>query len=421
MGNTAVMQFQPVLDKVNEIANNEQFMEMTNNLLAGLATVSVYLLNIMELAGAVASFFADNWSTIEPIVWGIVTALGAYIAALTIYNAIKGITAGVEAVHNAVLAMETGTTFMATAAQYGFNAALLACPLTWIILLIMAAVVAIIAFANHIANAGGVATTWFGVICGWINVVIQFFKNLGLTVANIALGIWNSLGALCSNMVTAFSNAIANVQTFFYNLLSTALSVIAKIANALNALPFVEIDVSGLTSAADNYAAKAAEAQANKGEYQSVSDAFNKGMGTFDTFQNGWVNDAYSAGASFGDGISNKVSSMFDGGSGGLPSADYSGMLGNGYDTSNLAGNVADTAGNTAKAADALNTTTEELKYLRDIAERDVVNRFTTASINVTQNNTNNVTGTNDIDGITDSLSSGIMAAIDKATEGVHK
>lgn len=421
MGNTAVMQFQPVLDKVNEIANNEQFMEMTNNLLAGLATVSVYLLNIMELAGAVASFFADNWSTIEPIVWGIVTALGAYIAALTIYNAIKGITAGVEAVHNAVLAMETGTTFMATAAQYGFNAALLACPLTWIILLIMAAVVAIIAFANHIANAGGVATTWFGVICGWINVVIQFFKNLGLTVANIALGIWNSLGALCSNMVTAFSNAIANVQTFFYNLLSTALSVIAKIANALNALPFVEIDVSGLTSAADNYAAKAAEAQANKGEYQSVSDAFNKGMGTFDTFQNGWANDAYSAGASFGDGISNKVSSMFDGGSGGLPSADYSGMLGNGYDTSNLAGNVADTAGNTAKAADALNTTTEELKYLRDIAERDVVNRFTTASINVTQNNTNNVTGTNDIDGITDSLSSGIMAAIDKATEGVHK
>ena len=421
MGNTAVMQFQPVLDKVNEIANNEQFMEMTNNLLAGLATVSVYLLNIMELAGAVASFFADNWSTIEPIVWGIVTALGAYIAALTIYNTIKGITAGVEAVHNAVLAMETGTTFMATAAQYGFNAALLACPLTWIILLIMAAVVAIIAFANHIANAGGVATTWFGVICGWINVVIQFFKNLGLTVANIALGIWNSLGALCSNMVTAFSNAIANVQTFFYNLLSTALSVIAKIANALNALPFVEIDVSGLTSAADNYAAKAAEAQANKGEYQSVSDAFNKGMGTFDTFQNGWVNDAYSAGASFGDGISNKVSSMFDGGSGGLPSADYSGMLGNGYDTSNLAGNVADTAGNTAKAADALNTTTEELKYLRDIAERDVVNRFTTASINVTQNNTNNVTGTNDIDGITDSLSSGIMAAIDKATEGVHK
>jgi uncharacterized protein YukE len=244
---------------------------------------------------------------------------------------------------------------------------------------------------------------------------------LGLTVANIALGIWNSLGALCSNMVTAFSNAIANVQTFFYNLLSTALSVIAKIANALNALPFVEIDVSGLTSAADNYAAKAAEAQANKGEYQSVSDAFNKGMGTFDTFQNGWANDAYSAGASFGDGISNKVSSMFDGGSGGLPSADYSGMLGNGYDTSNLAGNVADTAGNTAKAADALNTTTEELKYLRDIAERDTVNRFTTASISVTQNNTNNVSGTNDIDGITDSLNEGIMAAIDKATEGVHK
>lgn len=397
MGNTAVMQFQPVLDKVNEIANNQQFMEMINGLLASLATVAVFILNIMELAGSAASFISDHWSVIEPIVWGIVTAFGAYIAALTIYNGIKAISATAEALHGAAMMFTKGETFAATVAQYGFNTALLACPITWIVLGIIAAVVAIIAFANHIANAGGVATTWFGVICGWINVVIQFFANLGQAIV-----------ILCENMVTAFHNAIANVQTFFYNLLSTAMSVIASIANALNNLPFVEIDVSGLNTAANNYAGKAAEAQAGKQSYKDFSS----------TFQSGWVDSAYSAGAEFGDGVSNKVSSALDFGN---MTSDATTGFGNAYDTSQMASNVADTAGNTAKAADALNTTTEELKYLRDIAERDTVNRFTTASISVTQNNTNNVSGTNDIDGITDSLNEGIMAAIDKATEGVHK
>ena len=51
----------------------------------------------------------------------------------------------------------------------------------------------------------GIANSGFGVITGGVNVVIQFFKNLGLTVANIALGIGNAIAALASNMMTAFS------------------------------------------------------------------------------------------------------------------------------------------------------------------------------------------------------------------------
>lgn len=84
----------------------------------------------------------------------------------------------------------------------------------------------------------GIANSGFGVITGGVNVVIQFFKNLGLTVANIALGIGNAIAALASNMMTAFHNAICNVQSWFYNLLSTALSVIEGICAALNKLPF---------------------------------------------------------------------------------------------------------------------------------------------------------------------------------------
>lgn len=430
MGNTAVMQMQPVLDKVNEIANNQQFQTMIQNLMSGLAQVAVLILNIMELAGGAASFIADNWGVIEPILMGIVTALGLYIAALTIYNAIQGISAVVTGVKAAAEMMASGATFMATAAQYGFNAALLAYPLTWIILLIIAAVAAIIAFASYIASTGGVATTTFGVICGWINVVIQFIVNLGMVFANIAMAIWNGAKACASNIVTAFQNSIANVQTFFYNLLSTALSVIAKIANALSQLPFVEFDASGISAAADSYAAKAQAAQASKGSYQDVGAAASKGMNTYNAFSKGWASDAYSNGAKFGDGVSNKVSSMFNGGKG-TSGIDTSNMFsGGGYQSSipssglgspsQLGKAANDTAGSTAKTAKALDTTTEELKYLRDIAERDVINRFTTANITIKQNNNNNVSSSADLDGLMNGMVEGIQEAIAKTTEGVH-
>lgn len=110
-------------------------------------------------------------------------------------------------------------------------------------------------------------------------------------MANIALGIGNAIAALASNMMTAFHNAICSIQSWFYNLLSTALSVIEGICAALNKLPFVEFDYSGISSAADDYAAKASEAAGNKEDYQSISDAFNEGFTTFDAFQDGWASE----------------------------------------------------------------------------------------------------------------------------------
>ena len=136
--------------------------------------------------------------------------------------------------------------------------------------------------------------------------MIQFFKNLGLTVANIALGIGNAIAALGSNIMTAFHNAICSVQAWWYDLLSTCLSVIESICAALNKLPFVEFDYSGISNAADDYAAKAAEAAGNKEDYTSISDAFNDGFSTFDTFQDGWAADAFDAGASWGDGVADE-------------------------------------------------------------------------------------------------------------------
>lgn len=420
--NSALMAFQPVLDKVNELANNDQFQGFVENAIGLLAQLAVYVLDFFNTLASIGAFISDNWSIIAPIVYGVIAALIAYAAISGIVAAVNGVMALSATVHAAAEAMQAGATFTATAAQYGLNAALMACPLTWIILLIIAVIAAIFAVCNAIAKMTGVANSGFGVITGGINVVIQFFKNLGLSVANIALGIGNAIAALASNMMTAFHNAICSVQSWFYNLLSTALSVIEGICAALNKLPFVEFDYSGISSAADDYAAKASEAAGNKEEYKSIGDAFNEGMSTFDTFQDGWAADAFNAGASWGDGVADKVSGMFS-----MDNIDLTGgvdtsMLSNDFanNAAQTAANTADTADSAGRIADSVDISKENLKYLRDIAETEAINRFTTAEIEVTMNNNNTVSSDMDIDGMVDHLSAGVLEAMEQAAEGVH-
>lgn len=420
--NSALMAFQPVLDKVNELANNDQFQGFVENAIGLLAQLAVYVLDFFNTLASIGAFISDNWSIIAPIVYGVIAALIAYAAISGIVAAVNGVMALSASVHAAAEAMQAGATFTATAAQYGLNAALMACPLTWIILLIIAVIAAIFAVCNAIAKMTGVANSGFGVITGGINVVIQFFKNLGLSVANIALGIGNAIAALASNMMTAFHNAICNVQSWFYNLLSTALTVIEGICAALNKLPFVEFDYSGISSAADDYASKAAEAAGNKEDYKSIGDAFNEGMSTFDTFQDGWAADAFNAGASWGDGVADKVSGMFS-----MDNIDLTGgvdtsMLSNDFanNAAQTAANTADTADSAGRIADSVDISKENLKYLRDIAETEAINRFTTAEIEVTMNNNNNISSDMDIDGMVDHLSAGLLEAMEQAAEGVH-
>lgn len=422
MQNTALIAFQPVLQRLNDLANSEAFQTFIQGAIEAMATLANILLNVFDLAVSIGTFIGDNWSIIAPIVYGIVAALTAYIAISAIVAAINGVMAIAEGVKAAAQMMATGTTFAETAAQQGLNAALMACPLTWIIMLILALIVVIFAVCNAIAKMTGIANSGFGVITGGVNVVIQFFKNLGLTVANIALGIGNAIAALASNMMTAFHNAICSVQSWFYNLLSTALSVIEGICSALNKLPFVEFDYSGISSAADDYAAKASEAAGNKEDYQSISDAFNEGFTTFDAFQDGWASDAFNAGAAWGDGIADKVSnfSLSDVfGQTDIPNVgDYTSGFNDAIANSGVGDSIGNIDDNTGKIKDSLDVTEEDLKYLRDIAEQESINRFTTAEVTINQTNNNNVSSDTDLDGFITALDDAMGEAIDEVTNG---
>lgn len=424
--NHAQMAFQPVLERINEIANSPEFQEFLNGMINGFYMVSGVVLWIMDLMAAAGGFIADNWSVISPIIFGVV-------AALAIYALFQGITAAAIAI--------------VTAAQWLWNAAISASPLTWIILLVIALIAIIFAVCSAIAKTSGVANSGFSVITGGLNVVIQFFKNLFLAAKNVGMGIGAAMMALGHNIHAAFHNSIKSAQALFYTLMATAALVIAKIAEELNKLPFVDFNYSGVVSAGLEYADKAREAENSKMTYESIEDAFNQGKGTEEPFQDGWMGEAFNDGAEWGNEVGDRLSSLLDGfsGNGGSPGqddfppeippygddpgggfgGDPGGGLGNGVadglNSSGIPGNLDTISANTGDMADSMNVTQEDLKYLRDIAEQETVNRFTTAQIHIDQSGMKNtVNGTNDLDGFVSGLTQAVNEAVITIAEGVH-
>ena len=416
--NTTQRYMQPVADKIAEMLNSVRFQNILSGILSGIRTFAGVALITLQGLGWGFEFLANHiyvtipllgaigavlLGTFVPAAWASVTVLWAKATAWMAANAQMLLAIGIIAIVVGVLmALKTpleiivvviGLLVAALAiwhiVQWAVNRALYACPLAWIIVLVIALIAAIFAFMQWMAKATGLAGSGLGMIAGGVNVVIQFFKNLGLEVANIGLGIWGVMKACASNVRIAFSNAIKNVQSFFYSLLSTALTVVEGICKALNKLPFVEFDYSGITSKAKEYANKAKEVADSKEGYESLTDAFNKGMNTFDTFGEGWVADAFTKGAAWGDNITNKISSAIESFN---PGSMMDDLLNNPMDQNQFGdfdmskmmtpnGNVpVDIKKNSDKE---VNISDEDLKMLKDIATREYMLNYKHITPNV--------------------------------------
>lgn len=404
-----------VLDFLNLFTENwdevSEFCTMFANGLAILVELATQLVNGALL---VASAFQDNWGWIAPIVWGIVAAFTAYNGIQAVSNGLKAASAMADQVHADALMMESGATFTATAAQYDFNAALLACPVTWIVAAVLALIVILYALVGIINQVAGTSISATGLITGAVAVAGAFILNIGI-------GLYNSFVAVIAAFVNFFIGIIEwvlNAANGGFNSFGDAVAnLIGQIISwflSLGQIVTTIIDaIFGTDWTAGLEGLKNSVTQWGKNENAITLDRMDTSTAGLQRFDYG---DAASAGYDFGAGLESKVGNLFNF-SGSIPSVeDYANLI---ADNANLS-TLPDIADNTGKIKDTLSDTDEDLKYLRDMAEMEVINRYTTAEIKIEQNNHNTVNNGMDLDGVTSALTDGIMEAIDVVTEGVH-
>lgn len=440
--NEALMAFQPVLLKINEIANNPGFNTLVSNVSGACSTIAIILLNIINLVCSVAQFFSDNWGIIEPIVWGIVGALGAYLIVMGLVNlanlasAISTGAASLAAdIYAASLDMQAGATFTATAAQYGLNAALLACPITWIVIAIIAIIAALYAVVGAINKAKGTSISATGIIAG-------VFWTLGATIWNIIAYTWNKFAAFAEFLANVFRNPVYSIKALFANLAINFLDICASMTSGIDsfATNFANAVIDGVNGAIKGlnwFIEKCNEVLGTDfgtfGTIEHTSSITSSIQGAKASIQD-WLGDkpedyieitkmqmkdldgAAIAGYNWGSNAVDKVKGMFsnDGTDAGSP-FDYADLLAN---AEAMSPNIADTAKNTGAMKDALDIAEEDLKYMRDMAETEAINRFTTAEIKVDMTNHNTVNSDMDIDGIIDELGSRLEESLYEVAEG---
>lgn len=426
MQNKALSIFNPILTKINSLANSELIEKATGGIVNGLAAIASVANVILDLMINVASVVVDNWSWLSPIILGVAAALGVYYGRLLLVKgaelasaAVSGAVAVAKGIMAAATMLVTGATWAQVTAQYGLNAAMYACPLVWVIILIIALVAlfyAAVAAVNHFAGTSVSAT---GLICGAFMAALAFIGNIFVALWNLVVDvfvmIYNLVATVANFIGNVFNDPVGAVARLFFDLADTVLSVLQALASAIDTI--FGSNLAGSVQGWRDSLGGWVDSTFGKGE--EVMEKLNAEDLHLGRFEYG---AAFDMGYEFGQGVEDTVGGLFDfSAMDSLGAADGLDAFNLGNTLDGIYGNTGDTAGNTAAMSDALDIAEEDLAYMRDIAEREAINRFTTAEIKVEQHNENHISKDTDLDGIMDAWANDFAEKLDVSEEGVHE
>lgn len=500
-GNEALRAFDPILDKIKALANSEGVDAFFNTAVNGMYFLGNVATKVIDVIANGASFIAQNWSMIAPVIYAVAGAMAIYGATILAVKAYQTAALAVSWMYIAALRMKTWLTqegIIATATQIGVQMGLNGALGTTVglIFMIVAAVLAVIAVVfivtavwNHFT---GESVSGLGIIVGavyWCGALIQ---NIFILVINIILGafqllvnsiqlgaaaiafvwqlIWKTIANLAISVaewvVNKWNEAVLNIKKFFAFLGKTgaqafkavasaagsaatsianafvaganaAIKAINWIIDAINLIPGVDIDkvdkigkvdLSFDTSGLDTYISQmdgilgetAEKVSFDRFEYDAfeMPDLWSPDYVDFvdmgEAFDKG-----YAQGEKWQSDMGDWMGGLFD--KGDNPLSDLENNFGGIKDATDKAADSGNkTAGNTAQMAKTMNASSEDLKYLRDIAERETINRFTTAEIKIDMNNNNTINSDMDIDGVVEKLTERVEEELLATAEGIH-
>ncbi|WP_339100544.1 tape measure protein [Clostridioides difficile] len=428
-----------IFNEIISILGSPFFQAFVNAIIVGVSLIVQALGWIITQALNIANVFAQNWSIIAPIVLGVAAAMLVYNNALllSIANKVKDIALSAKSLvmsfaHIVAESYRAAALVATTIAQDGLNAAMAACPITWILYGIIAIVVAFfvaIAIFNHFA---GTSVSAIGVVAGAISVAASFIGNLFIATGNLIIDIvaliYNTLAGFAEFFANFLDDPIGSVIRAVSGMANAVLGIIRSIASAFDTVFGSNLAdaVSGWQDKLQGWTDKVA------GEAKIKVERMDPNKLHFDRFNYG---KAWDAGYKWGDKLETNIKDKFDISKMAEDAKKKLGLddlwdkkygLGDGFGSAGLnsplndaAKGAKDTAGNTAKMAKTMDKSQEDLKYLRDIAEQEVINRFTGVNIKIDMNNTNNINSEADVDGIVNVLTEKLNDAMVVSAEGI--
>lgn len=407
--NTGMQAFGGIMTQVNGMLNSDMGQAVINNLTGAIfmaAGAADLLLDGLE-------FIGQHMDIIAPIAWGLVAAFTAYNVVLGITKGLDMAAAAAKGIHTlamgaqaAAAAIQTGATFSATVAQYGFNAALLACPLTWIIggiILLTALFYAGVAAINHFAGTSISATGLIGA---------AFYSLWAFLYNTFIFPTWNMLAMLANFIGNAcFNDPVSAVKVLFLDMATTCVDYVLNMAkaieNIINKIPGVTVDI---TSGLEEFKSDL-EGEISAIKEESGWEEFVKQPELLD------YTEMALKGYNAGKGLADKASNLF---SGFNPNPDGAGGSGIDFSQFATAGNPATVKG-TGKGGAVKVESEEDIEWMRKLAERDYVARIAqnTLAPNIKVEFSGPITKEADTDGVMARVVEQLKDVIATAPEGV--
>lgn len=415
--NKAIRAFEPVFQRISDLANSEGVRELVDNVTGAIQTVAPVFYWLVGVIGETINTAVWAFNTLSnfvrqhsSIMYIAMMVLGGVMAFYAIQAGIAAgrtiIAAGAMAIKAVADWAETAAILAMILAQEGLNAALYACPLTWIIGLIVAVIVIIylaVEAINYFCDAN----------ISVLGIVVGAFWAFGSAIFNVfALG-WNIIAAFVNFLANVFKDPLHAVGNLFIDIWNGIWEFVKArindIIDAINKIPGVNIDkVGGSTGVLERFEIAGGETTVmNKMEYSSVTGAALNGYGV-------------GAGLSLENLLPNmkgiQTPKEFDP-SKITPGADHNAA----NDTANkTAGNTGKTAKNTDKMGKSIDMTNEEIKALRESAIDKSLKKWQDANIiHIQMNNDVEINNGTDLDGFTSQISKGLKDALAIQREGI--
>lgn len=423
--NAALKAFQPILNGISALIKNEKFQNfarMLGNALNAAGRLATWAFGklgnalgwVYDKAVIVANFFKNNWSAIAPFVLGVAAALVV-----------------IKAVSIAIAAW--------SAAQAVLNAIMAANPVMLVVLGVLALIAVIAAVITYMNETQGTAISVTGVIAGAVRWLGALIWNILKGIANIAIGVaqwvvnaWNwacdNMGIIFDNIGTFWDNLWIDCRIGLNNFLAWALGKLASLAETLQPLAeLLDIDTSGLSKMAAKAKNKSGSLEKNKGKYKSLKSFDSYGQVNWETYAYTDLSEAYDKGYAWGEKFENKfkdklgeIGESISGGS----TNDFIKGLTNGFDNTGSSSNLTNPAldkiaKDTGDIAKNTGKSEEDFSYLRELAEREAINKYTLTDLKIDMTNNNNISNGVDSDNLMQRLAKQLSEAVLSTAEGI--